>query len=113
VSRYCHNHDVSFSLNKVCQYLHAPTTAHWTAARRILRYIQGTLKTRLKIQKSSSGLLSAFSNADWADRVDDRRSTGDFAIFFGPNWSHGVHINKLRYQGPVLKLDTKLLPMLL
>ena len=35
--------DISYSVNKVYQYLHAPTTTHWTAAKRILRYIQGTL----------------------------------------------------------------------
>jgi histone deacetylase 1/2 len=30
--------DLSYAVNKVCQYLHAPTTMHWTAAKRILRY---------------------------------------------------------------------------
>ena len=35
--------DLSFSVNKVCQYLHAPTTTHWTAVKRILRYIKGTI----------------------------------------------------------------------
>src|SRR3954468_5840242 len=82
--------DISFSVNKVCQYLHAPTTAHWTAAKRILRYVQGTIHVGLTFQQSSSSLLSAFSDADWAGCLDDRRSTGGFAIFLGPNlvsWS--------------------------
>jgi histone deacetylase 1/2 len=39
--------DISFSVNKVCLYPHAPTTAHWTTAKHILRYIQGTLKIGL------------------------------------------------------------------
>jgi histone deacetylase 1/2 len=82
--------DLAFSVNKICQFLHAPTTAHWTAAKRILRYVHGTLKVGLTFQKSSSTLLSGFSDADWAGCLDDRRSTGGFAIFFGPNlisWS--------------------------
>jgi hypothetical protein len=48
------------------------------------------LKTGLTFQKSSSSLVTAFSDADWTGCVDDRRSTGSFAIFFGPNlvsWS--------------------------
>ena len=77
--------DISFSVNKVCQFLHAPTTSHWTAVKRILRYIKGTLNTGLTFRRSSSTLLSAFSDADWAGCPDDRRSTGGFAVFFGPN----------------------------
>jgi hypothetical protein len=83
-------HGLCFSVNKVCQYLHAPTTTHWTAVKRILRYIQGTKHVGITFQLSSSTLLSAYSDADWAGDLDDRRSTGGFAIFFGPNlisWS--------------------------
>ncbi|KAK1693081.1 hypothetical protein QYE76_009778 [Lolium multiflorum] len=77
--------DLAFSVNKICQYLHAPTTDHWTAAKRILRYVKETTKLGITFKPSSSTLLSGFSDADWAGDVDDRRSTGGFAIFVGPN----------------------------
>jgi histone deacetylase 1/2 len=70
--------------------LHAPTTEQGVAAKRILRYLKHTVKLGLKISKSNSLLVSAFSDADWAGCLDDRRSTGGFAIFIGPNlvsWS--------------------------
>jgi len=82
--------DLAFSVNKVCQFLHAPTTVHWTAVKRILRYIKYTVDFGLKIERSQSTLISAFSDADWAGSIDDRRSTGGFAVFFGSNlisWS--------------------------
>ena len=69
----------------MCQFLHAPTTDHWTAVKRILRYVKYTLGYGLKITKSSSMLVSAFSDSDWASDPDDRRSTGGFAIFIGHN----------------------------
>jgi hypothetical protein len=31
--------DLTYSINKVCQFLHSPTSIHWTAIKRILRYI--------------------------------------------------------------------------
>lgn len=33
--------DIAFSVNKVCPYLHAPTLDHWSAVKRILRYLKG------------------------------------------------------------------------
>ena len=77
--------DISFAVNKVCQFLHAPTTVHWTAAKCIVRYVKNTMSLGLTFTKSSSTLVSAFSDSDWAGCIDDRRSTGGFAVFFGPN----------------------------
>jgi hypothetical protein len=77
--------DISFSINKVCQFLHKPTTVHWTAVKRILRYLRFTLGIGLKIDKCSSTCVSAFSDADWAGDIDDRRSTSGFVVFLGSN----------------------------
>jgi hypothetical protein len=63
---------------------------HWSAVKHILRYVKFTIDMSLSIQKSNSRLISAFTDADWAGSVDDRRSTGGFAIFIGPDlvsWS--------------------------
>lgn len=82
--------DISFSVNKVCQFLHCPTTIHWSVVKRILKYVKGTISLGLKIEKSPSMLVSVFSDADWAGCPDDRRSTGGFAVFVGSNlvsWS--------------------------
>ena len=84
--------DLAFAVNKVCQYLRAPRSTHWAAVKRILRYVKATISHGLLMRPDtrSSGLLSAFSDADWAGSADDRRSTGGYAIFYGGNlvaWS--------------------------
>jgi hypothetical protein len=82
--------DISFCVNRVCQFLSASTTTHWTAVKRILRYVHDTSDMGLCITRSNANLLSAFSDADWAGNPDDRRSTGGYAIFLGNNlvsWS--------------------------
>jgi hypothetical protein len=48
------------------------------------------LSIGFKIDRCSSTLVSTFSDADWTGDVDDRRSTGGFAVFLGSNlisWS--------------------------
>jgi histone deacetylase 1/2 len=82
--------DLAFAVNRVCQYLHAPTTVHWTAVKRIIRYLKSTESTGLLIRKKSPLIISGFSDADWAGSRDDRRSTGGFVVFLGSNvisWS--------------------------
>ncbi|XP_071685432.1 uncharacterized protein [Lolium perenne] len=77
--------DISFAVNKVCQFLHAPRDPHWTAVKRILRFIKFTVSHGLLLRRTSDTLLSAFSDADWAGNFDDMRSTGGHAIFYGGN----------------------------
>lgn len=70
--------------------MHQPTTSHWAATKRILRYLQGTLTYGLTFHSAPSLTIDAYSDADWAGSLDDRRSTSGYCIFLGNNlvsWS--------------------------
>jgi hypothetical protein len=56
--------DMSFAVNKVCQFLHAPTTVHWAAVKRILRYLKSCTHVGLRVIKSRSLLVTGFLDAD-------------------------------------------------
>lgn len=90
--------DISFIINKVCQFRTCTTTMQWVAAKIILRYLNQYSKIGLKICRSWSLHVSAFSNIDWTNSLDDTISMGGFAIFLGEIWSHAVVQSKLLYQ---------------
>lgn len=75
--------DISFAVNKVCQYMHYPRLPHGQAVKRILRYLNLTQHFGLFFIPSFELKLNAFSDANWAGCLDDRKSTGDFCIYFG------------------------------
>lgn len=56
--------DISFAVNKVCQYLSKPTNVHMEAVKRILRYVKGSVITGIQFRKSKSTLLSIFTDTD-------------------------------------------------
>jgi hypothetical protein len=76
--------EISFSVNQLCQHMHAPSTTHWTAVKQVLRYLKDSVNHGLLYTKGSLN-LSAYCDSDWAGCLDDRRSTTGFAVFLGPN----------------------------
>ena len=62
----------------------APTTVHLAAAKRILRYLQGTLNHGIAFTPGPLH-LSTYTNADWAGDPDDRRSTSSYLVYIGSN----------------------------
>jgi hypothetical protein len=76
--------DITFAVNRVCQFMHRPSPAHFVAAKRILRYLKGTLDKGILFQ-SGPITLTAFKDVDWAGDPCDRRSTSGIIVFLGNN----------------------------
>jgi len=74
--------DICFVINRVCQFMHAPTDSHRATVKRILCYLQGTTTYGLHITCSSSFALHGFTNADWTCSMNDCKSTGGYLFFF-------------------------------
>jgi hypothetical protein len=45
--------DIAFPVNRLSQFMHKPTACHWTAAKRILRYLKQTMFHGILIQQTS------------------------------------------------------------
>jgi hypothetical protein len=75
--------DISFAVNKLSQFMHSPTQTHWTATKRLLRYLKNTIFHGINISKTSSPALTCFSDADLAGSLDDIKSTSAYLIFLG------------------------------
>ncbi|XP_071699077.1 uncharacterized mitochondrial protein AtMg00810-like [Rutidosis leptorrhynchoides] len=82
--------DIAYAVQQICLFMHDPREQHFSALKRILRYIQGTLDLRLQLFTSSTTYLTAYSDADWAGCPNTLRSTSGYCVFLGNNllsWS--------------------------
>lgn len=75
--------EISFSVNKVCQFMSNPLDSYWKAVKHILRYLVGTQDHGFYIRKSSHLHLTGFSDSNWATDPDGRRSTTGFCVYLG------------------------------
>jgi hypothetical protein len=64
--------------------MHQPSTVHFVTAKRILRYLKGTLDKGILFQPSLLA-LTAFTDTDWDGDASDRRSTSGIVVFLGNN----------------------------
>ena len=67
--------DLSFVIGRVARYMQTPHKIHWKAAKRIIRYIRGTIQFGIHYSTGGKPLLVGFTDLDWADDLDDRNST--------------------------------------
>lgn len=66
--------DIAFAVNNVSRFNNSHTQIHWTAVKRIFRYIKGTINFKLCFSRDGSGNMDCYSDSDWASDPDKRRS---------------------------------------
>jgi hypothetical protein len=62
--------DITFPINVVSQFMHAPRTTHMDAVVQILRYLKGSSGRGVRMQKNEHVNIMAYSDTDWAGSSD-------------------------------------------
>ena len=71
----CTRPDISFAVGMLGRYQINPGLDHWKAAKKILRYLQGTKNHMLTYKESDHLKVIGYSDSDFAGCVDTRKST--------------------------------------
>ncbi|KAL0558837.1 hypothetical protein IC582_003419 [Cucumis melo] len=66
--------DISYSIGVIFRFMQRPSRDHFGAAKRVMRYIAGTIEYGIWYSKVSDFKLCGFTDSDWASSLDDRRS---------------------------------------
>jgi len=104
--------DISFTVNKMSQFMHKPMTTHLTAAERLLRYLKHTIFHDIHIRRDMASKFITYSDADWAGNCDDRKSTSAYIFLLVLILFFGVLKNNELSQDHQLRLNIAPLPML-
>ena len=75
--------DISYAVGVVSRYMQSPKKPHLDAARRILRYVKGTIDYGLLYKRGEDCKLVGYCDADYAGDHDTRRSTTGYVSRLG------------------------------
>lgn len=73
--------DIAYATSVLSRYLDKPTKQLWIAAKRVLRYLNGTKHLNLTFHKNQDTGLITYSDADWAGDITSRKSTSGCIIY--------------------------------
>eukprot|EP00268_Persea_americana_P068892 TRINITY_DN9688_c0_g1_i1.p1 TRINITY_DN9688_c0_g1~~TRINITY_DN9688_c0_g1_i1.p1 ORF type:complete len:612 (-),score=107.26 TRINITY_DN9688_c0_g1_i1:387-2222(-) len=82
--------DIMHAVSLVSRYMESPTEVHLHAAKRILRYLSGTIDYGLFYKRGVKSGLFGFSDSDYAGDPNDPKSTSGYVFLMGSaavSWS--------------------------
>ena len=73
--------DIAYATSKICQFMSNATDKHWTAAKRVLHYLQATPSYGITFKGSvEPPTLIGYADADFGGDPDDRKSTTGYVF---------------------------------
>ena len=75
--------DVMQAFGQVSRFRATPKESHIIVVKKILQYLKGTEEYGLWYPKGNNLIIQAFTDADWAGSVDDRKSTSGATFYLG------------------------------
>ena len=76
---------IMFAASLLSRFMQEPSQVHFGAAKRVLRYLQGTMDYGIMYKFGGNLNLIGYSYSDWAGSIDDMKSTSGYAFLFGSN----------------------------
>ena len=77
--------NISYSVEVYARYQANPKESHMIALKRIIKYVKTTADFGVWYSNDTNDILVGYSNADWAENADDRKSTLGGCFYVGNN----------------------------
>ena len=96
--------DIAYMISILSRNLKNPSVQHMNAAKRVMRYLSGTINEGLLFtndKREGVPLFEAYSDASWASNLENRRSTTGFMVKY-----NGTPISWRSQRQPTASLST-------
>ncbi|WKA00618.1 hypothetical protein VitviT2T_018956 [Vitis vinifera] len=77
-AQVCTRPNIAFAVGMLGRYQSNPGIDHWKAAKKVMRYLQGTKDYKLMYRRTSNLEVVGYSDSDFAGCVDSRKSTSGY-----------------------------------
>lgn len=77
---------IIYAVTLVSQYMEKPSKMHLNAARRILRYVKGTIDYDVFYKRANDVGFVGYTDSDYVGDIDDRKSTYNYVFML----NHGA-----------------------
>ena len=72
--------DIAFAVQHLSQFSVNPGPAHWTAVKRVFRYLQGTQNLGIVYTEEGNNDPIGYADADWGSNAIDRKSISGYTF---------------------------------